>query len=519
MKIMKKITYYLAAIVVCGVAITSFWLWNKYFRVKSNDTVTASVIRRDIQEMVHERGDVVSQKEFDLEFPFVGNVGKIFVSEGQAIKKGGALIQLETTDLLLEKSRLNAVLLQSQATLQKLQAGVTLEDINVSISQVENAKIALESAKKGLTDAIIDSQIKTDDAIRNKIDPLFTNPRTDPKLSFQPSDSQLKTDTETSRLLMELKLSDWSSLISSLSTSSDLSSLGEISKDNVLLAQTLASKAALILSNLTPSGALTQTTIDAWRVNVSAGRTAMGLAMTNLTASQEKLDAAKSNVVLAENQLALKQAGTRSEEITIAKAQIDEINDEIAAINEKISKATLKAPADAKVTKVWVEKNELAGPGKVAISLSIPELKIQSDVSELDIGRIREEDAGTVSIEFDSFPGVKYSGKVFSIDSKEIIEEGDKYFRINILFDAGSDTNRQIRAGMSADLVIYGITRTNVLAIPEIAVYKSGNKRYVKVLENGVVKEVEIETGISDDDVIEVTKGLNEGQTVVVSGS
>lgn len=516
---MKKITYYLTAIVIFGIAITSFWLWNKYFRTKSEDVITASVARKDIQEMVHERGDVVSQKEFDLEFPFSGNLEKIFVSEGQTVKKGDPLMRLETTDLSLEKDRLNSVLLQSKATLQKLQAGVTLEDMTISTSQVENAKVALDNAKNGLTDAIIDAQIKADDAIRNKIDPLFLNPRSDPKLSFQPTDNQLKTDIEAARLLMERKFSDWSSLITSLSTSSDLRAISEISKDNLLLAQTISSKAALILSNLAPSGSLTQTTIDAWRVNISAGRTAMGLSMTNLTAAQEKLEVARSNLIIAENQLALKQAGTRSEEITIAQAQIAEINDEIATVNERITRATLRAPADAKVTKIWVEKNELAGPGKVAVSLSIPELKIQSDISELDIGRIREEDAGAVSIEFDAFPGVKYSGKVFSIDSKEIVEEGDKYFRVNIVFDAGTDTTRQIRAGMSADLVIYGITKKNVLAIPEIAVYKSGNKRYVKILENGAIREVEIETGISDDDVIEVIRGLSEGQTVLVSGS
>ncbi len=516
---MKKITYYLAAIVIFGIAITSFWLWNKYFREKTDELITATVMRGDIQEMVHERGDVVSQKEFDLEFPFSGNIEKILVSEGQAVKKGNPLVQLDTTDLVLEKNRLNSVLLQSEAALQKLQAGVTLEDITISASQVENAKIAFENAKKSLIDAIIDAQIKTDDAIRNKIDPLFINPRSDPKLSFQPTDNQLKIDIEASRLLMEQKLSDWNLLVYSISTSSDLSAVSEISKDDLLLAQTVASKASLILSNLAPTSALTQTTIDAWRVNISAGRTAMGLAMTNLSASQEKLESARAAVIIAENQLALKQAGTRTEEITIAKAQIDEIYNEIATVNERIGKATLRAPADAKVTKVWVEKNELSGPGKTAVSLSIPELKIQSDISELDIGRIRLEDDGSVSIEFDSFPGIQYSGKVFSIDSKEIIEEGDKYFRVNIVFDVGTDMSREIRAGMSADLIIYGMTKKDILKIPAIAVYKSGNRRFVKIIENGKAKEVEISTGISDDDNIEVLQGLTEGQTILISGS
>lgn len=514
---MKKSSYYLGIIVLFGILLTTFWVYQKYFRTGSGTLTTFATVRGDIQEIVRARGEVAAQKEFDLEFPFAGSVEKIYVAEGESVKSGAPLMKLETTELALERARLNAVFLQNKANLEKLEAGVTLEDINVYAAKVESAISALNSAKKSLVDTITDAYTKSDDAIRNKVDPLFINPRTAPALSFETTNSQIKVDTESARSVLEPVLTAWSGTIKLLTVASDLDVAITEAKANLSFVRTMHDKAALALNNLLPSGTLTQTTIDTWRANISAGRLSVSTAITNLTAAEEKTETARANLRIAENELALKRAGTRTEEITIANAQINEVKNEIASIDEKIAKALLRAPADAKVTKIWLERKETAGIGKTAISLSIEKLKVSSDISELDIGKVREHNGGTVEIEFDAFPGVKYAGSVLSIEQKEILKEGDKYFRVNVLFESADNEERQIRAGMSADLVLRGTIKKGVLTIPEIAVYKNGNKRFVKILTGNVQKETEVQVGISDGDSIEITNGLSEGDVVVVS--
>ena len=54
------------------------------------------------------------------------------------------------------------------------------------------------------------------------------------------------------------------------------------------------------------------------------------------------------------------------------------------------------------------------------------------------------------------------------------------------------------------------------MKIPDFTVYRSNNKSYAKVSQDGVVHDVLIETGVSDGEFIEVRSGLTEGQTVVV---
>jgi membrane fusion protein, copper/silver efflux system len=59
--------------------------------------------------------------------------------------------------------------------------------------------------------------------------------------------------------------------------------------------------------------------------------------------------------------------------------------------------------------------------------------------------------------------------------------------------------------------------RNNVLAVPVDAVGQDGSgKPVVKVLDNGNWKVVVVETGLSDGYFVEITKGLEEDQTVQV---
>lgn len=149
--------------------------------------------------------------------------------------------------------------------------------------------------------------------------------------------------------------------------------------------------------------------------------------------------------------------------------------------------------------------------------------KLQSDVSELDIAKVREQDGNNVRIVLDAFPNQQYDGKVVSVDAQEIIKTEDKYYRVNIIFDAAG---ANLRAGMSADATILSAMKKGVLRVPELAVYTDDRSKYVKVLLPGLDKAVSedslgrvpIKTGITDGDFVEITGGdLREGQIVAVS--
>jgi multidrug efflux pump subunit AcrA (membrane-fusion protein) len=409
---------------------------------------------------------------------------------------------------------LQAVLAESSANLDKLIAGPTAEDLQVSKTKVQGAVDALSNANQYAVDALHDAYTKSDDAIRNDTDQFFQNPRgTSPTLTFVVLDSQLKQLIEASRLSLEDMLTKWQFSLDGLRTSSDLYNYGAAAQSNLLELKTYLDRLSLAVNSLMPISNLSQATIDGWKLSVSTARGNISTAVAEVTDAMEKIKSADSSLKLSSGELALKEAGTRPEDIAIARANVAQAESQIASIKDKINKSYLYSPGSAQVMKVPLEEKEIFQLGEIAISLSTSGYKLQSDISELDIGKISAADGNNVTIKLDAFPDAEFQGRLVSVEPQQIVKEGDIYYRINVNFEADGQV---VRPGMSADLTIYAASKENILLVPEIAVYKKNGTSYIKVQTGSVQKEVEIQTGISDGEHIEIVKGLAEGDVIVV---
>ena len=514
---MKKISYYLIFAVIVGGLLSSFWVYRKYFHREESGFLFFKAEKGPIKEVVKVRGEAVPVKKFNLEFPFSGIVDEVFVKEGQTVSAGEPLMKLETKDYELNLARLEAVLSQRLSYLEKITAGPTEKDVNILKTKVSGAETSFDEAKKTVIDKIHDSYVKSDDAVRGKVDTLFDNPRTaNPKIVFVLSDSRLRADIEWNRFLVERALDSWQASLEKISLSENLDLFLEEAKENLGKIKYFLNQTALAVNGLRANSNLSQATIDLWKTNISSARSGVNVATAALLAAEEKYKAAESSLALARSELAFKTAGARKEDLAIARSQINEVRNQIKEAREKIKKSYLYSPERSEVSKITIKERELFIPGRTAIFLSSPELKIRADVSELDIGKLGRLEKGKVLIKFDAFPGAQFDGEVSYIEPKEIVRDGDIYYRTNISFKPGRDW-RKVRSGMSADLTITISSKSDAVKIPEIAVYEKNGEKFVKVFQNGDVSERRVETGISDGEYIEVLKGLEEGQTVVVA--
>jgi len=57
------------------------------------------------------------------------------------------------------------------------------------------------------------------------------------------------------------------------------------------------------------------------------------------------------------------------------------------------------------------------------------------------------------------------------------------------------------------------------MTVPVDSVYYSNGEPYVYTFDNGVVHEVSVETGISDDEKMEIISGLTEDNLVITTWS
>ena len=80
------------------------------------------------------------------------------------------------------------------------------------------------------------------------------------------------------------------------------------------------------------------------------------------------------------------------------------------------------------------------------------------------------------------------------------------------------NTEQRLRPGMFVEVTLIGERRENVPVVPRAAVADRGGRRVVFVLEGQRVAMREVTIGLGDDVHVEVRRGVQAGERVVVRG-
>jgi len=80
------------------------------------------------------------------------------------------------------------------------------------------------------------------------------------------------------------------------------------------------------------------------------------------------------------------------------------------------------------------------------------------------------------------------------------------------------DETLQLKPGMFVEVKIIIGMKENILVIPRKAILFKQNKTYVFVMDQGRVSQREVILGLTEEDEVEITEGLNEGEVIVTVG-
>lgn len=122
-------------------------------------------------------------------------------------------------------------------------------------------------------------------------------------------------------------------------------------------------------------------------------------------------------------------------------------------------------------------------------------------------------------IKVDAFPDQTFTGKVENValmpdPTMKWLNPDLNVYVCQISFDRSYD---YLRPGMSAQVEITVKVLKDVLVIPLVAVNFKEGQAYVNVLNGRNIEPRQIEIGESNENEVEVKKGLKEGETIVVS--
>ena len=240
-------------------------------------------------------------------------------------------------------------------------------------------------------------------------------------------------------------------------------------------------------------------------VNTSVGsRVSAGQVLVNLGGSSAETSLENASLSLQNAQLSLQNAQDALENYTIT-----------APISGTVIEKNFKA-GDT------IDNNSLtAAGGTLAVLYDMSTLTFEMKIDEKDINKIQV--GQEVTITADAVEGVTYSGVVDTVNINGTTVSGQTNYPVTVVINDSQD----LKPGMnvSADIIVE--RAGTVLCVPVDAVNRGSDKPTVQVAgegaldENGNVTDPskletrEVTLGRNDNDNIEITSGLKEGEVVV----
>ena len=220
---------------------------------------------------------------------------------------------------------------------------------------------------------------------------------------------------------------------------------------------------------------------------------------------------------MCSSDLAAQQAQVKQAESTVAaqKAQVKYAQANVANYQAQAEKNSLRSPLNGLITKVDAKLGEIAAANLVIVKIiSEAKYQIEANVAEVDVADIKIGDVAVITLDAYS-TDKEFSAAVIKIDPAETIIDNVPTYKVTFEF---AEENAAIKPGMTADLDITTAVKENVLIVPQRAVLKKNGDKIVRVLENDVLTEKNVLTGLrGENGEIEIVSGLNEGETIVLS--
>ena len=217
--------------------------------------------------------------------------------------------------------------------------------------------------------------------------------------------------------------------------------------------------------------------------------------------------------------------------IEAARANVSRAEQEVEAQQRKLDEGLLHAPRDGVV--VYASGGDAAAPRKIAVGmipfegmplLYLPDtsnMLVDVEISEFDLGKVRV--GSPAELRLDAYPELRIEGEVASIGAlarQKISRVTGKPTGVKV-FDVGVRVlgeDPRLKPGLTTGVEILVSEHPGALYLPLAAVFVDELEHTVVYLREGRgAEERAVELGGSTDRIAIVTKGLAEGDEVLLA--
>ena len=242
-----------------------------------------------------------------------------------------------------------------------------------------------------------------------------------------------------------------------------------------------------------------------------------GISKKDVEASQLELTTAENELHLAEQTITLRATSLNPNDRALASARVAQAQQHLATLDAQLSYATIRAPITGIVTDQFQYQGEFAAVGGKLVTIAdISEVIVKAPFADTVVSELKVGDPAAVLPTDTSSEEMK--GRITLLS-----RSSDPTNRTVEVWVALANGAGKLRANGAAQVTISANSKSDAVVVPASAVTldaSNANEGTVMVVDAAsVAHETKVTVGIRTKDKIEITSGLQGGETVVIEGN
>lgn len=453
-------------------------------------------------------GTVQSEEQVYVMSKLSGDVTETFFEVGDYVNEGDLLFTVDDTSAQIQLKQANASLSSANASLNTAKAGVNTANANINY---QTASVTESFAKSDTTEKQL--QLSIDQAevnFRNNEINIGTLDNTLTNLKDKLNDVNDGIDALKPQL--EGAKAEYAAALANAQADPNDTTFQEVANAKKSILNTYSSN----LSELEASKQSIESSIKQTEASISTAKNSNCLIVEQADiARDQKSDyqnytrATIGNGGLAS--LAQAQAGVVQAEAGVvqSKAGITQAQAAVDAAKLQLDYANVTAPVSGIITSKGVTKNNMTSTGSVAYT-------IMSDGSKFVVFYVSEDIMRELQV------GQSITVEKNNEELEAVITENPQVADANtglFMVKARVNGNEDLVSGIKVKLNMTTKHADNVMTLPIDAVYHESEKSFVYTYVNGKANKVYVETGLYDDEKIEIISGITTDDQVITTWS
>lgn len=481
------------------------------------NTAQAEATRGSIKVTVTGTGTILPVGSENIGKDVSGTVKKIYVQNGDKVKKG---------DLLAE-------LVNDSLSLQVANARLDLEKARLNLAD-SSTQLSYDNITAPFSGRIVSLEINTGDEVSKGA--VLATLQDDSQLVFDmPVDSAAAKKVSVNQKV-EVFLPDQGETVEGRVIVKNSQPVSGYNGENRVYLKIAVAATGNLSSGTKAFGTLTidGKQVDALSVSTLAWKDQTQLKAT-LAGKVTGLYAREGQAVRKGQRLFALNSDTAQNQHKTLQVAYEQAQLNLTDLENQLSDLAVKAPIDGIVSGMDVKEGDeikssgansgasssdsttTASNGSLGKIINTGQMEVSFPVDEVDIAKVKVGQTANVTV--DALPDETFKGKVTDIAEEGVVTNNVSSFEVTILID---NPKSLLKSGMTANVTIVVAQKDNVVLIPIEALQERGGRKFVLTppsegsAQGRNMKPVTV--GLTNESFAEITEGLQEGDKVLLPG-